>query len=108
MSDMPQCRTRKLSLSEKISRLRVRLRNPEWRRYGKLLLLGKGAGIALVLGIIGVTSIFLGGHALAADPDLFPSYLTEDRSCLPQHRAIVKAVAERVKGVLVAIVTDVR
>ncbi len=70
MSDMPQCTTRRLSYSEKISRLRNRLRNPEWRRYGKLLLVGKGAGVALVLGIIGVTSIFLGGHALAADPDL--------------------------------------
>ena len=56
MSDMPQCTTRRLSYSEKISRLRVRLRNPEWRRYGKLLLAGKGAGIALTLGIIGVTS----------------------------------------------------
>jgi ammonium transporter, Amt family len=70
MSDMPQRTTRKLSYSEKISRLRVRLKNPEWRRYGKLLLAGKGAGIALTLGIIGVASIFLGGHALAADADL--------------------------------------
>ena len=70
MSDTHQCTTRRLSYSEKISRLRTRLKNPEWRRYGKLLLAGKGAGIALTLAIIGVTSIFLGGHAMAADPDL--------------------------------------
>ena len=70
MSDIPRCRARKISLSEKISRLRVRLRNPEWRRYGKLLFAGKAIGIALVLGVIGVTSILIGGHAFAADPDL--------------------------------------
>src|SRR5690242_9502782 len=61
---------RKLSLSEKLSRLAVRLRNPEWRRYGKLLLAGKGIGVALVLLVIGAVSIFVGGHAFAADPDL--------------------------------------
>src|SRR5262249_8165934 len=38
---------RKLSLSEKISRLAVRLRDPEWRRYGGLLLAGKMMGAAL-------------------------------------------------------------
>src|ERR1700747_3414136 len=70
MSDIPRCRARKISLSEKLSRLRVRLRNPEWRRYGKLLFAGKAIGIALVLGVIGVTSIFIGGHAFAADPEL--------------------------------------
>jgi ammonium transporter, Amt family len=34
------------------------------------LLAGKGIGVALVLLVIGVTSIFIGGHAFAADPDL--------------------------------------
>ena len=69
MSDIPKYRT-KLTFAEKLSRLRVRLQNPEWRRYGKVLLAGKGIGVALVLAIIGITSIFIGGHAFAADPDL--------------------------------------
>jgi len=70
MSDIAKCKIRRLSLSQKFSRLAVRLRNPEWRRYGKLLLAGKGIGVALVLLVIGVTSIFIGGHAFAADPEL--------------------------------------
>src|SRR3984893_15789774 len=69
MSEIPKY-GKKLSFSQKLSRLAVRLRNPEWRRYGKLLLAGKGIGVALVLLVIGVTSIFIGGHAFAADPDL--------------------------------------
>src|SRR5882672_8323780 len=69
MSEIPRYANR-LSLSQKLSRLRVRLRNPEWRRYGKALLAGKGIGVALVLLVIGLTSIFVGGHAFAADPEL--------------------------------------
>src|SRR5579872_6630569 len=70
MSDTPRQGIRRMSLSEKFSRLRIRLRNPEWRRYGKLLFAGKGIGIALVLGVIGLVSVFVGGHAFAADPEL--------------------------------------
>src|ERR1700719_3679122 len=70
MSDIPRCNPRRLSLSEKISRLRLRLRNPEWRKYGTALLAGKGIGIALVLVVMAVVSVFIGGHAFAADPDL--------------------------------------
>src|ERR1700676_882755 len=69
MSDSRRNVTR-LSLSQKVSRLAVRLRSPEWRRYGKILLAGKGIGVALVLLVIGVTSIFIGGHTFAADPEL--------------------------------------
>ncbi len=39
----------KLSFSEKLTRLRARLRDSEWRRYGMLLLMGKAAGIGLIL-----------------------------------------------------------
>ena len=42
----------KLSLSQKLSRLRVRLRNREWQRYGMVLLAGRALGIALLFGII--------------------------------------------------------
>jgi Amt family ammonium transporter len=38
-----------MSFAEKASRLAVRLRDPEWRRYGKLLLTGKLMGVGLVL-----------------------------------------------------------
>ena len=60
-----------LSLSKKVSRLRGRLRDPEWRRYGMLLLMGKFTAIALLL----VVSIFvnpnlMGFRAFAADPTL--------------------------------------
>ncbi len=46
----------KLSMAQKFSRLAVRLRDPEWRRYGKLLLAGKALGVGLVLLIITVFS----------------------------------------------------
>src|SRR6202162_4092151 len=70
MSDMPGCKTRRLSLSEKFSRLRLRLRTPEWRKYGTALLAGKGIGIALVLAIMAVVTGVFFSHAYAADPDL--------------------------------------
>src|SRR6202166_1507 len=69
MSDIPKY-GRKMSLSEKLSRLAVRLKSPEWRRYGTALLAGKGIGVALVFLVIGLVSVFIGGHAFAADPDL--------------------------------------
>src|SRR5258708_35429406 len=69
MSDIPRIQN-KLSMSEKFSRLRLRLQKPEWRRYGAVLLAGKGIGIALVFVAIGLVSVFMGGHTFAADPDL--------------------------------------
>src|ERR1041385_8061743 len=56
----------KLTLSAKLSRLRGRLGDPEWRRYGYILLSAKFIGIALVLGLILVASTLLGSHAVAA------------------------------------------
>ncbi len=44
----------RLTLGGKLSRLAVRLRSPEWRRYGKLLVAGKLMGIGLLLLIITV------------------------------------------------------
>jgi Amt family ammonium transporter len=38
--------------AQKFSRLRVRLRDPEWRRYGRNLFLGKMLGLALVLTVM--------------------------------------------------------
>src|SRR5579875_4128936 len=53
-----------LRFSEKLSRLAVRLRDPEWRRYGKLLIAGK------VLGVAAVLLVMLAINLLPALPDL--------------------------------------
>ena len=37
-----------LTLSQKFGRLRARLQDQEWRRYGALLLFGKLMGVALL------------------------------------------------------------
>jgi ammonium transporter, Amt family len=58
---------KKLSFSEKASRLATRLRDPEWRRYGKLLLAGKMMGVALVL------LIMLAVYIAPSIPALFDS-----------------------------------
>src|SRR5215470_13171548 len=62
---------KKLTLSQKLHRLRERLNDREWRRYGMLLLGGKLMGIALILfGVMLVNPGLLGFRALAADPTL--------------------------------------
>src|SRR5690242_18030915 len=48
--------TEKLSLSQKVSRLRMRLKDPQWRRYGGTLLTGKVLGVGLVLLLMVVVS----------------------------------------------------
>src|SRR6202163_2626654 len=55
----------RLSLSQKLSRLVGRLRDPEWRRYAGLLLGGKALGIGLVLLIITVVSGLFFTHVYA-------------------------------------------
>jgi hypothetical protein len=42
----------KLSFSQKMSRLRDRLKSAEWRRYGLLLVAGKALGIAALFAMI--------------------------------------------------------
>src|ERR1700712_3337242 len=60
---------KRLSLSEKMSRLMSRMRDPEWRRYGMLLALGKASALALLLVVMAFTNpSLLGLRALAADP----------------------------------------
>ncbi len=43
---------RRMSLSEKLFRLQARFKDPEWRRYGKLLMIGKLVGIAMVFAVM--------------------------------------------------------
>jgi len=60
---------KKLSFSEKFTRLAERLREPEWRRYAKLLFAGKMVAIALIL-LIAAIGILVGGHVYAADAEV--------------------------------------
>jgi Amt family ammonium transporter len=63
--------SKRLSLSRKISRLSVRLRDSEWRHYGMLLLLGKLLSVGLLL--LGVAVLYpelIGFRALAAGADV--------------------------------------
>jgi Amt family ammonium transporter len=65
---------KKLSLSAKMKRLRSRLRDPEWRRYGTILLTGKLMGLAVLLTAFVFMNPGLFGFAAhaqaAADPVL--------------------------------------
>src|SRR5215472_6853755 len=54
----------------KFARLRQRLRDPEWRRYGYLLLGGKVIGVAFLLAAITLIGDLIGHKAHAADPAL--------------------------------------
>ena len=56
---------KKQSLFEKLSRLATRLRDPQWRRYGGLLLGGKAMGLGMVLLFITVVSGLFFGHVYA-------------------------------------------
>ncbi len=61
----------KLSFSGKVMRLRERLRDPEWRRYGSVLLMGKFGAIGLLaLAAIFMRPDLVGLATHAADPQL--------------------------------------
>ena len=46
------------------------MRDPEWRRYGRLLMVGKLAGVGLVLGVLILTPELVGWTTSAADAEL--------------------------------------
>ena len=60
----------RLSWSQKISRLGSRMRDPEWRRYGRILFAGKLLGIGVLVGGVLLVPELIGWTALAADVDL--------------------------------------
>ncbi len=63
--------THSLSISNKLSRLRARMKEAEWQKYGALLLTGKLTGLLLLaLVMIFVNPSLMGFRALAADPVL--------------------------------------
>src|SRR4029077_12128730 len=61
----------RLSFPSKINRLRERLRNTEWRQYGKILLMGKLTGVGLILvAALLLNPDLIGFRTFAADPVL--------------------------------------
>jgi ammonium transporter, Amt family len=48
---------RALTYREKLSRLGARMRDPQWRDYGMMLLAGKTLGVALLLGIVATPTL---------------------------------------------------
>src|ERR1044071_690352 len=62
--------TKRLTLQQKLVRLRGRMHDPEWRRYGRLMLAGKLLGVGLLVGGILLTPELLGWTTAAADPEL--------------------------------------
>src|SRR5215831_6976218 len=62
---------KRLSFSLKLARLGTRLRDPEWRRYGAVLLAGKLTAIVLLVAVaMFVNPGLLGFRTFAADPTL--------------------------------------
>ena len=59
-----------LTWSQKISRLGNRMRDREWRRYGRLLLVGKLLGIGAFIGLVFLIPELVGSTVFAADGDL--------------------------------------
>ena len=62
-------RGERLTFSSKLDRLADRLKQPEWRRYAKLLIAGKLLGLAAVFGImlaIQIAPNILGGSTAVA------------------------------------------
>src|SRR5262245_55994054 len=57
-------------VESKLTRLRQRLHDPEWRRYGYLVLGGKVLGVAMLLGLIALMSNVFGSAAQAEDAAL--------------------------------------
>src|ERR1700750_974244 len=70
-------RGERLTFSSKVDRLAGRLKQPEWRRYAKLLIAGKLLGLAAVFGIMLTIqiapNIFGGSTAVAQAPAAAPA-----------------------------------
>src|SRR5262249_5723882 len=70
--------SQRLTYSEKVSRLRTRLHDPQWRHYGMLLLAGNALGILLLFGVITVgtpmiRSAWEWGRAVVHAQDVAPA-----------------------------------
>ena len=67
---VPADGSEKLSRGRKFARLGERMRQPEWRRYAYLVMLGKVTAIAILFACFALFTAFRGGAAHADDPVL--------------------------------------
>jgi len=69
------------TFSQKLTRLRARLQDPEWRQYGRNLLLGKALGLAalavVLVALSVVLGVFTGGSAHAEGAAASPVVSTD-------------------------------
>jgi len=82
----------KLSLAQKFSRLKDRFQDPEWRRFGRNLLLGKLLGLlalpVVILAAYQLIGLFSIGVAHAADTPVLPPLTAADLSDMAKNPVI--------------------
>src|SRR5579859_5823416 len=71
-------REKRLSIAEKFARLRLRLRQPEWRRYGGTMLAGKVLGVGIVLALMAVATGLFFTHVYAQTAAAAPEVKAAD------------------------------
>src|SRR6202030_3133592 len=71
-------REKRLSIAEKFARLRLRLRQPEWRRYGGTMLAGKVLGVGIVLALMAVVTGLFFTHVYAQTAAAAPEVKASD------------------------------
>ena len=63
---------KRLTFAEKLTRLRGRLKDPQWRKYGGAMLGGKVIGVGLVLVIMSTFTMLFFSHVFAAQTPAAP------------------------------------
>jgi ammonium transporter, Amt family len=86
----------KLSYPQKFSRLRERMKDPEWRRYFKIILAGKAVALLLLVGLIviapmvihGLSGTNAMGQATTAPTPAMPAVMPADLSDITKNPTI--------------------
>ena len=65
------CNQSRMSTADKITRLRERMSDPQWRRYAYTLFAGKLTALAILFGVITLVALFQ-GSGVHADPADYP------------------------------------
>ncbi len=95
------CTTEKLTYPQKLSRLRERMKDPEWRRYGLLMAAGKSLGIVAILAMVILIPMLLNGTPAHADtPAPTPAVVATADAAAPAAAAPAAAPAPAAPVVL--------
>ena len=95
------CSTEKLTYPQKLSRLRERMKDPEWRRYGLLMAAGKSLGIVAILAMVILIPMLLNGTPAHADtPAPTPAVVATAATAAPAAAAPAAAPAPAAPVVL--------